>query len=86
MLKSLKPSDRPPAASQSPAVASGISVENIYGIDDRIIKAVTIRAAELTAKYPEKLGLFEAYKNYLYNQGIEMENRFVDVTWLARKL
>jgi len=48
-------------------------------------KAIAARAAELTAKYPEKQEIFNQYLQSQLNECDDLENNLVGVTWMLRK-
>jgi len=49
-------------------------------------KAIAARAAELTAKHPEKREIFEQYIQSQLNECDDLENNIVGVTWMLQKL
>jgi len=49
-------------------------------------RAIAARAAELTARHPEKREIFEQYIQSQLNECDDLENSVVGVTWLLQKL
>ena len=49
-------------------------------------RAITARADELAAKYPEKRAIFEGYVQSQLNECADLENNVVAVTWMLQRL
>ena len=49
-------------------------------------RAIAARAAELSAKYPDKKAIFEGYVQSQLDECDDLENTIIAVTWLLQKL